>query len=109
MRRRRTAAVAIAIAGAFGSPLCLAQQQGGIGGLTPEGHARIEALRKSMEPQPYTPPLTACEKWKGRELIAKYDPTLEPTGCVAQCSVKLVDVSGKTGRWQITGQPCTRR
>lgn len=105
-RGLRTAAVALAVAGGLTVPgVAFAQ----IRDCDAACQARLEEIKRSMAPAPYKPPPSACERWKGREFIARYDPDHKPNGCIAQCAVKLAESNGGTARWQITGAPCKTR
>jgi hypothetical protein len=46
-----------------------------------------------------------CEQWKGREFISRIVP--DAPGCIGGCAVQLVEESGHTARWKITGGRCS--
>lgn len=105
MRALLIATVALALGGLLAPHFVFA----GFGQQLDDDKSRqLDDVKKRMEPEPYKPLPHACERWKGKAFTARYDPAGLSEGCIAQCKVALVEASGRTGRWEITGERCAR-
>lgn len=63
-------------------------------------------LPQIREPESYKPPPSRCARWQGKSFVVRVGVDLE---CVAGCSVELVDESGSSARYALTGASCNRR